>query len=259
MPTFNCRAPQRRRGKSFVREYMHRCSPFSIEKNHDTIRCACFFFGDNNAHCIVDKHVPVPLPLVSPKPPHLKGKLTVVLDLDETLVYARKGPLFVRPGLKELMSFLNANCETIVWTAGAGLYAMAVLNEIDPDAVVSYTIARTSPLSLGRNGEKDLKLLGRDLAEVLCIENTPDSIRRNISNSILVEDYVGGELEDTTLFALIELLQDLVECLKKGISVSQFIKTSSRVFRVLVPTDARDMLQCYCLRCQSTATVQQNC
>jgi RNA polymerase II subunit A small phosphatase-like protein len=33
--------------------------------------------------------------------------MTVVFDLDETLVYAREGSIYIRPGLNELFSMLK--------------------------------------------------------------------------------------------------------------------------------------------------------
>lgn len=187
------------------------------------------------------------LPLIPPKAPHLKGKLTVVLDLDETLVYARRGPLYVRPGIEALLSFLRDNCETIVWTAGMDSYADAVVGEIDKHCTVSHTISRNSTWL--PHGKKDVKLLNRDLDRLILIDNTPDAIRGNEQNSLLVEDYEGGELEDTTLCTLVSLLKDLTYriTLDPSVTVPQYIKNSPRVIHRSIPTDSGEYLECPCL------------
>lgn len=186
-------------------------------------------------------------PLIPPKAAHLKDKLTVVLDLDETLVYARAGPLYVRPGIEALLSFLRVNCETIVWTAGIHRYADAVVAEIDKHCVVSHTISRNSAWQ--HHGKKDVKLLRRDLDRLVLIDNTPDAIRGNEENSVLVEDYEGGELEDTTLYALVNLLQDLTDRIREDpdITVPQYMKQSLRVIHRSVPTDSGELMECPCL------------
>lgn len=183
--------------------------------------------------------------LIPPKAPHLKDKLTVVLDLDETLVYARAGPLYVRPGIEHLLAFLRDNCETIVWTAGLNRYANAVIAEIDKHFVVSHTIARDSRWT--QQGAKNVKLLNRDMDRLILIDNTPDAIRGNEPNSLLVEDYEGGELEDTTLIALVDLLRDLTHQMRNGVTVPEYIKNSSRVLHLALPTDAGEMMMCPCL------------
>eukprot|EP00796_Vickermania_ingenoplastis_P006621 gene6621-4741_t len=183
--------------------------------------------------------------LLPPQSPHLRERLTVVLDLDETLVYARAGPLYVRPGIEQLLAFLREHCETIVWTSGVNRYAEAVVSEIDKHCVVSHTISRDARWV--RDGAKDVKLLNRDLDRLILIDNTPDSLRGNELNGLLVEDYEGGELEDGTLHSLVELLADLKDQLERGVTVPQYIRSSPRVMHRSLPTDAGEMMRCPCL------------
>ena len=63
-------------------------------------------------------------------PPQAKediGKVTVVLDLDETLIYARDGPLHARPGLDNFLATISPKVEVVVWTAGVRAYAQVCL------------------------------------------------------------------------------------------------------------------------------------
>jgi len=187
--------------------------------------------------------------LVPPKDPSLADRITVVLDLDETLIYAREGPLYARPGLEELLLFLKDNCEAIVWTAGVKAYAQAVVRNVDRHEAIRHTVYRHKKWFTGCAGyNKDLTLLGRDLASTLIIENTPDCVRGNETNGILVADYEGGELEDHTLPGILLLLKDFIQRRKKeNISVQQYISTSKLLTKQSIPTDVGDTMYCYCL------------
>eukprot|EP00755_Sulcionema_specki_P005789 Sspe_Gene.33732::Locus_16445_Transcript_1_2_Confidence_0.750_Length_904::g.33732::m.33732/K15731/CTDSP; carboxy-terminal domain RNA polymerase II polypeptide A small phosphatase len=122
-----------------------------------------------------------------------QSKYTVVLDLDETLVYARAGPVRQRPGCQQLMRALANSVEAVLWTAGEKNYAMNAVRQIDNVGAIKHTIARDSRWYTGdRSCVKDLRMLGRDLNKSILIENTPDCIRNNTENSILLPDFLGG-------------------------------------------------------------------
>jgi TFIIF-interacting CTD phosphatase-like protein len=121
-------------------------------------------------------------------PVHEK-RYTIVIDLDETVVYARDGPLYARSNLKELLRSLNLHGEVIVWTASERGYARAVLREIDPEGIVQHLIYRHKSWFDPHDYTKDLKRLGRNMDYVLIVENTPDCVRANPQNGIIVEDF----------------------------------------------------------------------
>jgi RNA polymerase II subunit A small phosphatase-like protein len=147
-------------------------------------------------------------PLLPPKAGRYRGRATVVFDLDETLVYSRDGPLFGRPGLQALLAFTCLFFETVVWTAGTREYAEAVVRSIDPSGAIQYCVYRHDKW-YQEDGPKDLRLLGRDLNDVIMIENNPDCIRGSEANCILVDDYEGPADRDVTLYAVKELLEEL--------------------------------------------------
>ncbi|ORC84713.1 putative nuclear lim interactor-interacting factor [Trypanosoma theileri] len=176
--------------------------------------------------------------------PMYEGKLTLALDLDETLVYAREGPLYARPGLDEFFKTCKEKCvEVVVWTAGLKAYAQAIIRNIDKDRVVSHCIYRHSKWFTGYAGyQKDLAALGRPLDRVLIIENTPDCIRGYQQNGILVEDYEGGESADNTIPALIDLIRNLCD---SSMTVPQFIATCPMLKRGPIQTDLGDYIDVY--------------
>ncbi|KAJ9468316.1 CTD small phosphatase-like protein 2 [Diplonema papillatum] len=185
-------------------------------------------------------------------PPQLKedaGKLTVVLDLDETLIYAREGPLYSRPGVQELLNLLEKRCEAIVWTAGVRAYAQAVIKNIDQNNVIRHCVYRHKRWFTGVAGySKDLTLLGRDMNKLVILENTPDCVRGNEGNGIVVTDYDGEGEDDTTLFAIARVLEDMLDHAgAEDFTVRKYISTTPLLQRQSIPTDTGAPLSVFCL------------
>lgn len=182
--------------------------------------------------------------VIDPQDPKFDGKLVLVLDLDETLVFARSGPLYARPGLEELFSVCKEKCvEVVVWTAGLKAYAQAIVDNIDKEGVVTHTIYRHNKWFTGQPGyRKDLLALGRPLDRVLIIENTPDCIRGYQENGILVEDYEGGDRPDKTIYALTDVIRELCD---SGKTVPQFISSCSALKKGPIDTDLGDSITVY--------------
>ncbi|RNF26523.1 nuclear lim interactor-interacting factor [Trypanosoma conorhini] len=144
-----------------------------------------------------------------------EGKLVVVLDLDETLVYSRAGMIIPRPGINRLLDVLRGRCEVVAWTAGERLYAMEVLQEIDPLRCIQHCIYRHEKWWTDRPGYmKDVAALGRPLHQTIIIDNTPDCLRANTRNGLLVSDfkgqYGGCSRFDSTLFVLADVIEDVL-------------------------------------------------
>eukprot|EP01059_Diplonema_ambulator_P034302 TRINITY_DN760_c0_g1_i1.p1 TRINITY_DN760_c0_g1~~TRINITY_DN760_c0_g1_i1.p1 ORF type:complete len:251 (+),score=84.64 TRINITY_DN760_c0_g1_i1:554-1306(+) len=183
--------------------------------------------------------------MIPPQAKADKGKYTVVFDLDETLIYAREGPLYARPGLEELFTLCKDSVEALVWTAGLRAYAQAIIKNIDKVGAIKHCVYRHAKWFTGQAGyRKDLGVLGRDLDHTIIIENTPDCIRGYQQNGILVTDYEGGEMPDFTIPALTEFIKKLIE---SGMTVPQYITTSNMLVRAPIQTDTGDFIQCYTL------------
>eukprot|EP01062_Namystynia_karyoxenos_P015149 TRINITY_DN154_c0_g1_i1.p3 TRINITY_DN154_c0_g1~~TRINITY_DN154_c0_g1_i1.p3 ORF type:complete len:241 (+),score=96.11 TRINITY_DN154_c0_g1_i1:114-836(+) len=186
--------------------------------------------------------------MLPPQTAEDKGRVCVVFDLDETLIYAREGPLYARPGLDELLTFCHEKTEPVVWTAGVKAYAQAVVRNIDKKNVIRHCVYRHKKWFSGCAGyNKDLTLLGRDMNKLIILENTPDCVRGNEANGIVVEDYEGGEAPDMTLYAITALLRDMVDKCDQGITIPQYIQSTPHLSKQAIPTDLGDTLEIYCL------------
>ena len=220
---------QRLRGVSFKQEYQGNAA---AKKNVGRTR-APSMSHENNKFCLPEQE------------PQDANKITLVLDLDETLVYAREGPLYARPGLDEFFKMCNEHCEVVVWTAGLRAYAQAIIRSIDKSQAIKHCIYRHSKWFTGQAGyRKDLAILGRSLDRTLIIENTPDCIRGYQQNGILVEDYEGGEKTDNTIPALTDVIRALAT---SGMTVPQYITSCPMLSKGPIQTDVGDYIQVYSL------------
>eukprot|EP01059_Diplonema_ambulator_P036660 TRINITY_DN9233_c0_g1_i2.p1 TRINITY_DN9233_c0_g1~~TRINITY_DN9233_c0_g1_i2.p1 ORF type:complete len:286 (+),score=63.95 TRINITY_DN9233_c0_g1_i2:91-948(+) len=170
---------------------------------------------------------------VSKKP---ESELTVVLDLDETLIsfgddaFAAKGAAGVRlrPQLKEFLEYLEeADLEVIIWTAATRSYSKCIhdaINAIKPN-VIDYRVYRTNAWYTPQDHVKDLRRLGRDLDKVVMVENRAASGRLQPDNTILVPDFIhkgrGAPQDDNSLRQVTNILKAIV---KSKQSVPSFLR-----------------------------------
>lgn len=137
---------------------------------------------------------------------------SVVLDLDETLVCARDGPISIRPYAKDLLQLLHRiGAEVIIWTAGKASYVNGILREIGHlyghPQWFHHVISRHRCWYRGDgNCAKDLALLGRPLDRVVMVENNPICVAAQPSHAILVEDFLCPNEADDSLKLLGDVL-----------------------------------------------------
>ena len=93
----------------------------------------------------------------------------VNFNLKEHTVYVR-----CRPHLKDFMERVSSLFEIIIFTASQSIYAEQLLNVLDPKRkFFRHRVYRESCLFVEGNYLKDLSVLGRDLAHVIIIDNSP--------------------------------------------------------------------------------------
>ncbi|CAD2221519.1 nuclear lim interactor-interacting factor [Angomonas deanei] len=176
--------------------------------------------------------------LLGPPKKKYRSRLTVVLDVDETLVsygdkaFRLKAGLVARPYLAELLDYLSSiDAEVVLWSACTTRYMTQVLSVIDPDGVrISQFIVKDSSwFSSDNYYEKNILWLKRPLENTLIVENRALSVRGCNANAILVDDFIRGEYVDTgrdqpagdhALRTLKEIIMDLE---KSGQSVPEYL------------------------------------
>jgi len=156
-------------------------------------------------------------------------KISLVLDLDETLVHsstlAIKSPDYVfpvhlrgteysvyvrlRPHVFEFMERMSKIFEIIVFTASQKLYADALLDLLDPcKQFIQHRVFRESCVVVEGNYLKDLRVLGRDLAHTVIVDNSPISFGYQLDNGVPIKSWFSAQ-EDRELLKLAPFLEGI--------------------------------------------------
>lgn len=155
----------------------------------------------------------------------------LILDLDETLVYASErlldrepdhlvGPYFVyhRPHLHEFLINTAEHFDLAVWSSSSTDYANAIVHLAFPSQVELRFVWGRDRCVLRYDGEKqttyyvkDLRKVerhGYDLQRVLIVDDTPQKCERNYGNAVYVPEFF-GDPNDTILQPLAAYLVTL--------------------------------------------------
>ncbi|KAL7089266.1 hypothetical protein ACP275_13G178200 [Erythranthe tilingii] len=170
------------------------------------------------------------LPTSVPNDKQNTKKITLVLDLDETLVHSTLDPcgdadftfpvffdmkehtVYVkkRPHLQKFLKSVAEMFEIVVFTASQSIYAKELLDILDPDGkVISGRAYRESCIFSEGCYIKDLTVLGVDLAKVVIIDNSPQVFRLQINNGIPIKSWF-DDPSDCALISLLPFLETLV-------------------------------------------------
>ena len=151
------------------------------------------------------------------KVPYIKAqsnkKYSLVLDLDETLVFVKflnnkeKGILHFRPYLFDFLNCLLPFQELISFTTSTKSYADSILNSIEEKKTYfSYKFYREHAIIQGNNLIKDISRLGRDMSKILLIDNMSLNFQHNKENGILIYPFYNENYLDTSLIELKKIL-----------------------------------------------------
>ncbi|GFH09222.1 uncharacterized protein HaLaN_04325 [Haematococcus lacustris] len=167
----------------------------------------------------------------------LQGKMTVLLDLDGTLVSSftpKRAPrlpayikthvvglgsklnpqgVFVveRPGLNDFLTTLAAFAEVIIYTAGLEDYAKPIIDAIDPtNSLFAGRIYREGTLRTEYyQCVKDMARVNRDLTRTVLVDDTPLAFLHQPCNGIPVLGFRGDPDDRLLMEAVLPLLQVL--------------------------------------------------
>eukprot|EP00755_Sulcionema_specki_P038216 Sspe_Gene.23520::Locus_9134_Transcript_1_1_Confidence_1.000_Length_1098::g.23520::m.23520/K15731/CTDSP; carboxy-terminal domain RNA polymerase II polypeptide A small phosphatase len=169
---------------------------------------------DSLRHLLTPRNEPVwcgegPYLLPPISPDEDPSRLTVVVDLDETLVSNRGYEVLRRPFIDTFLA-LSHICELVLWTASTPETAATALCAIDPFGLHFRTvICRDDRWYHGVPYTKDLRLLGRPLDRTVIIENTWDCVVENPQNAVLVSDYNQKNPSDDALYHVTLLIREM--------------------------------------------------
>lgn len=160
-----------------------------------------------------------------------RKRITLVLDLDETLVHStlehssdadftflvffnmKEHTVYVkqRPFLRKFLERVAEMFEVVVFTASQSIYAEQLLDILDPNGkLISKRLYRESCIFSDGTYTKDLTVLDVDLAKVAIIDNSPQVFRLQVNNGIPIESWF-DDPSDSELNSLLPFLETLVD------------------------------------------------
>ncbi|XP_031265859.1 probable phosphatase PSR2 isoform X1 [Pistacia vera] len=169
------------------------------------------------------------LPVLVPKETSKRKHVTLVLDLDETLVHSTMEPcdsadftfqisfdmkdhtVYVRqrPFLRTFLERVAEMFEVVIFTASQSIYAEQLLDLLDPDKkYIARRLFRESCIFSDGSYTKDLTVVGVDLSKIAIIDNSPQVFRLQVNNGIPIESWF-DDPSDTALVSLIPFLETL--------------------------------------------------
>ena len=208
------------------------------------------------------------------------NKKTLVLDLDETLVHSGFTPfncpsdlvikieqdndvhdiyVLVRPHVEEFLEKMSKRFELVIFTASISNYANPLLNVIDKMGYVPFRLFREHCTLINTAFVKDLTRLGRDLKDIIILDNNPLAYSLNQYNGFPIKSWFDDKNDDELLkiIPILEFLSyvpDVRDYIKKIVvqnkiqfdSVKQVISNyNNELKKKLISFDCNDTLKSF--------------
>ncbi|KAK8897907.1 hypothetical protein M9Y10_000138 [Tritrichomonas musculus] len=157
----------------------------------------------------------------------LNRKPTIVLDLDETIVYTtsippvdlhnsfftikvkrRKYYVQTRPYLKSFLEKASKLFNICVFTASEQIYADKIIDEILPNVKSTSRFYRDSCMCMNGYFVKNLSMVKSPLNQVLIVDDMPGSALINPKNLIKIKPWYGDK-DDQALKFLTTVLENI--------------------------------------------------
>ena len=180
--------------------------------------------------------------LLGPQSAKDQGKLTVVLDLDETLCHvfhpddasgfqyqpdikedgiidykSQNTLLFVykRPNLDKFLDYLDTNFEPIIWSTGVREYVDKVVDIIDPKGIFRHRLYQEHcdyerPFGYPQyEFVKDIRKLRNDISRIVMIEDDWQGMFKNPDNYINLDKFEAWYQDDMLLNDIPKNLEEI--------------------------------------------------
>ena len=186
-------------------------------------------------------------------PAKTSNKKTLVLDLDETLVHSGFIPfntpsdliiqiefenethdihVLVRPFVKEFLEKMAEKYELVVFTASLSKYANPLLNIIDKQGHCPFRLYREHCTLINTAFVKDLTRLGRDLKDIIILDNSPVAYALNVDNGFPIPSWFHDK-NDYELVKIIPILEFLSYVPDVRVYIRKLVKNNQVQFHLV--------------------------
>ncbi|XP_024356999.1 mitochondrial import inner membrane translocase subunit TIM50 [Physcomitrium patens] len=143
--------------------------------------------------------------------PHEKGTFTLVLDLNETLLYSdwkrdRGWRTFKRPGVDAFLEKLAQHYEIVVYSDQLNFYVEPVLERLDQKGCIRYRLSRDATQYTNGKHLRDLEKLNRDPSRVIYLSGHAKETTLQPDNALPVKPWK-LEADDTVLLDMLPFLE----------------------------------------------------
>jgi TFIIF-interacting CTD phosphatase-like protein len=158
-------------------------------------------------------------------------KKLLILDLDETLIFAEEMPLarnadflvgqffvYKRQYLQEFIKFCTGNFDVAIWTSSTRNYAAKIVEEIfpNPNELAFFWSRERCTIKYDEELQETyfekmmskVRKRGYDLKKVIVVDDSPEKWRNSYGNLVRIKPFF-GEIDDNELKRLIIYLERL--------------------------------------------------
>ena len=221
--------------KKFFNLYINRAktsfNSFLNDNNINNINCPKPLKVNQNKN-LIQKNEKISSYLPPIKKPY---KYTLVLDLDETLIHYKtelmqnndkqnKSILILRPNLILFLKEMKQMYELVLFSYATYEYIDKILKIIESkEKFFSYILDRRHITYENGSYVKNLSLIGRDLKNVIIIDDKPQAFKMNPENGIFIKPFYGDCLNNKNI---LKNLMNILKEIRKDVETTQDIRIS---------------------------------
>ena len=132
-------------------------------------------------------------------------KYTLLINLDETLIYNDKGKIVLRPNLYNFLEMIKDLYELIIFSFETNLFIDNAIEIIEQKNKYFDYILYANEFTLNIHGRlvKDLEALGRNVKNIIVIDSKSHIEKRFKNNMIIIKGFYGNDLIDINLLKIL--------------------------------------------------------
>ena len=139
-------------------------------------------------------------------PPIKKNyKYSLLLNLDETLIYNDNGKIIIRPNLYNFLTMMKELYELIIFSFESNSFIDNAIEIIEQNNKYFDYILYANQFTLNNKGKllKDLEALGRNIKNIIVIDSKSHIDKKFKKNLILIKGFYGNNLIDINLLKIL--------------------------------------------------------